>query len=320
LIQAITTYSVIKHVEIYDVLIFINTVILLVIYEPYLNINLVEELKMKIRLVSILAIAIYFITTMGSAVIAADIQTELAKKSVIERIIRRGTLRVGMATFVPWAMQDKTGKWIGFEIDVAKRLASDMGVKIQFTPTKWEGLIPSLLTGKFDLIIAGMTGTPQRSLKINFTIPYDYSEAHAVINKAYEGEIKTIQDLNNSKYTILLRNGTTAVSDTRTFLPKAKLRLFSDSGSVLQELLNKNGHAWIGAAPEPAQRVVQNPKYLKLLPGSLVASPISIGVKKGDPDALAYLNNWINLVRHNGFIKTKVEYWWKGMDWEKDLQ
>ena len=53
--------------------------------------------------------------------------------------MKRGVLRVGMYTFVPWAMKDKTGKLIGFEIDVANRLAEDMGVKVEFVPTKWAG-------------------------------------------------------------------------------------------------------------------------------------------------------------------------------------
>ncbi len=58
------------------------------------------------------------------------------QQSVVERVIQRGVLRVGMSTFVPWAMKDKTGKSIGFEIDVAARLAEDMGVKVEFVPTK----------------------------------------------------------------------------------------------------------------------------------------------------------------------------------------
>ncbi len=52
-------------------------------------------------------------------------------------------------------MKDKTGKLIGFEIDVAARMAEDMGVKGEFVSTKWSGIIPALLTGKFDVIIAG---------------------------------------------------------------------------------------------------------------------------------------------------------------------
>ncbi len=63
----------------------------------------------------------------------------------IEKIKERGTLRVGMSTFVPWAMRNKQGELIGFEIDVAKRLAADSGLKVEFVPTAWDCIIPALL-------------------------------------------------------------------------------------------------------------------------------------------------------------------------------
>ena len=107
--------------------------------------------------------------------LAGKLQQQLAAESTLEQILKRGTMRVGMDTFVPWAMKDKTGKFVGFEIDVARRLAEDMGVKVEFVPTKWAGIIPALLTGKFDVVIGGMGIRPKRALKVNFTIPYDYS-------------------------------------------------------------------------------------------------------------------------------------------------
>ena len=64
---------------------------------------------------------------------------------LIADIQKRGTLKVGMSTFVPWAMRDKKGDLIGFEIDVATKLAKDMGVEVEFVPTAWSGIIPALL-------------------------------------------------------------------------------------------------------------------------------------------------------------------------------
>ncbi len=246
---------------------------------------------------------------------AADIQRQLRENSVIEKIIRSGKMRVGMSTFVPWAMQSKTGEWIGFEIDVAKRLAQDMGVKVEFVPTKWEGLIPGLLTGKFDLIIAGMMGTPQRALKINFTIPYDYSYMHICAHKKVAAGVKSYRDLNKPEVTLLARNGTTSVIAVKKYMPKAKLRLFSDDGSMIQELLNGNAHAIVASSPQPAQLVAKHPETLFLMDESLMKEPISIGVRKGDPDTLAYLNNWIIVVRNDGWLKEKTDYWWGTMDW-----
>ena len=65
-----------------------------------------------------------------------------ATESMLEQVMKRGVLRVGMSTFVPWAMQDKAGNFIGFEIDVANRLAQEMGVQAEFIPTNWSGIIP----------------------------------------------------------------------------------------------------------------------------------------------------------------------------------
>ncbi|GAL28119.1 lysine-arginine-ornithine-binding periplasmic protein precursor [Vibrio variabilis] len=81
----------------------------------------------------------------------------------LDKINERGTLRVGMSTFVPWAMRDKQGELVGFEIDVAKRLAEDSGWKVEFVPTAWDGIIPALLSQKFDVIIGGLSITPERS-------------------------------------------------------------------------------------------------------------------------------------------------------------
>ena len=265
-----------------------------------------------------LTLLLAFIVQPASA--ASDVQKELAANSTIEKILRSGKLRVGMSTFIPWAMQSKTGEWVGFEIDVAKRLAKDMGVEVEFVPTKWEGLIPSLLTGKFDLVIAGMTGTPQRALKINFTQPYDYTGTHICINKKFADQVKMPMDLNDSQFTVLSRVGVTAAETAKRLLPKAEKRLFSDNGSMVQELLNGNATAIIQSLPEPAQLVAKNPETLALLPGTLTKEPISMGVRKGDPDTLAYLNNWIVVVRAEGFLEEKADYWWRSMEWASLLE
>ena len=118
----------------------------------------------KLNMFLVIGLILGVIAFCANPVIAGTIQQQIVQESTIEQIMKRGMLRVGMSTFVPWAMKDKTGKLIGFEIDVARQLADDMGVKVEFVPTKWAGIIPSLLTGKFDVIIGGMGNGMQRRL------------------------------------------------------------------------------------------------------------------------------------------------------------
>ncbi|MEN8686469.1 MAG: transporter substrate-binding domain-containing protein, partial [Desulfuromonadales bacterium] len=106
---------------------------------------------------------------------AAETRQEMVRQSTLEQIVGKNRMRVGFSTFVPWAMKDKQGGYTGYEIEVARQLAKDMGVEVDFVPTKWSGIIPALLTGKFDIIIGGMGITPERNLKVNFSDPYEYS-------------------------------------------------------------------------------------------------------------------------------------------------
>ncbi len=257
---------------------------------------------------------------LAGPVSADDINKQIAKSSIIDKVMRKGTLRVGLSSFVPWAMQDKKGEWVGFEIDVAKQLGEDMGVKVELVPTKWEGLIPSLLTGKFDLIIAGMTGTPQRALKINFTQPYDFSGMNVVVHKNFAAGISDYMDLDKKGNTVIARVGTTGAALAKATYKNATVRLFPDEGPMVQELLNGKATAFLGSAPQPAQLAAKYPETLMFLDKNLVQQPICIGVPKGDPDTLAYLNNWITVVRNNGFIEEKVNYWWKSLEWESLLK
>ncbi|MGI9435139.1 MAG: transporter substrate-binding domain-containing protein, partial [Geminicoccaceae bacterium] len=107
--------------------------------------------------------------------LAQNAGQEVAAASMIEEIKQRGTLNVGLSTFVPWSMFSKDSELIGFEIDVAKRLAEDMGVEVEFVPTAWDGIIPALIAGKFDVVISGMTITTERNLTVNFTDAYAHS-------------------------------------------------------------------------------------------------------------------------------------------------
>ena len=106
----------------------------------------------------IFLLTVIAIACVGFATSAVADDIELAKKSTIEDILKRGELRVGFeAGYLPFEMADKKGNFIGFDIDMAKEMAKAMGVKFVPVNTAWDGIIPALVTKKFDIIISGMT-------------------------------------------------------------------------------------------------------------------------------------------------------------------
>jgi polar amino acid transport system substrate-binding protein len=255
------------------------------------------------------------------AAFAGSIQQQLVKESTIEQILKRGVLRIGMSTFVPWAMKDKTGNLIGFEIDVATRLARDMEVEVRFVPTKWAGIIPALLTGKFDVVIGGMGIRPKRNKKVNFSIPYDTTGMSLVAHKKLAAGFKTLDDFNRPDVVIALRLGSTAVTAAKRFMPKATLRMFDDESQAYQELINGKAHAVVGSAPRPAYEALRYSETLFLpLSDTFTKEPIGFAMKKGDFDTLNFFNNWIRVVEAEGWLKERKHYWFETRDWENRIQ
>jgi polar amino acid transport system substrate-binding protein len=252
----------------------------------------------------------------GSFSYGANIQQDISAASTVETIKKRGVLKVGMDIFQPWAMKDKNGKLIGFEIDVATRLAEDMGVKVEFLPTAWSGIIPALLTGKFDVIIGGMGITPQRALQVNFTQPYEFSGMSIVAHKKVAAGFDSLEDFNKPEVQIAVKLGTTAAAAAKKFLPKAKLRLFDTEPQAYQELRNGNVHAVVGSAPRPAYEAVDYSETLFLpVQETFTKEPIGFAMRKGDPDTLSFFNSWITVATLEGWLEERHNYWFGSKNW-----
>ncbi len=247
---------------------------------------------------------------------AQNASQQLAADSVLETIKKRGAIRIGMSTFVPWAMRDKNGELIGYEVDVAKRLAEDMKVKAEFVPTAWDGIIPALLAGKFDLIIGGMSITPERNLTVNFSLPYANSGIHMVANKELAAGFNSLAAFDKADVVLAARRGATPATAAKRLMPKATLRLFDEDALALQEVLNGKAHAFVTSTPTPAFEALKHPDKLFLpIPEPFVQGAEGFALRKGDPDALNFFNNWILLRQQDGWLKERHDYWFKTRDW-----
>ena len=251
---------------------------------------------------------------------AQNASQQLAAAGVLETIKKRGAIRVGLSTFVPWAMRDKNGELIGYEIDVAKQLAEDMKVKAEFVPTAWDGIIPALLAGKFDVVIGGMTITPERNLTVNFTQPYANSGIHLVAHKELAAGFKSLEDFNKPDVVLAVRRGATPATVAKRLMPKATLRQFDEDALALQEVLNGKAHAFVTSTPTPAFEALKHPDKLFLpIAEPFVQGAEGFALRKGDPDALNFFNNWILLRQQDGWLKERHDYWFKTRDWASQV-
>lgn len=148
-------------------------------------------------------------------------------------------LVVGMELqYPPFEMSDKDGKPSGVSVDLAYALGKYLGREVKIENIAWDGLIPSLKTGKVDLIISSMTITKQRAKTIDFSVPYAQSNL-AILTSPKSG-VKNINDLNQKGKKIAVKKGTTGHIYAGKYLTNADLLVFDkENAAVLEIIQNK---------------------------------------------------------------------------------
>jgi polar amino acid transport system substrate-binding protein len=228
------------------------------------------------------------------------------KKSTLEQILNRGQLLVGLeAGYQPFEMQDEKGNIVGFDVDMAyemgKAIFGEGGEKkVKLINTAWEGIIPALMTEKFDIIMSGMTVLQSRNLKVNFCEPYYYIGQCLLINKKDADKYKSYKDLNKKGVIVTSKLGVTGAFTAEKLMPKATLRLFKTEGEGALQVANGVADAFI--YDEPQVRVFAA-KYKATTVGlfePLTYEPLAWAIRKGDPDFMNWLNNFLHQVRGDG--------------------
>ena len=236
---------------------------------------------------------------------------------VIDRILQRGELVVGMAgNMPPMNMTTKEGELIGFEVDLAKNMASAMGVRAKFSVMPFAELLPALQSGKIDLILSNMTITPARNLKVAFVGPYFTS------GKAFLTKIKTIAladeaadiDAKNTKLVAL--KGSTSQSFVEKAIPDATLVTANDYDEAVKMVLEDKVHAMVADYPICVVSVFRYPDQgLLSVVTTLTYEPIGVGVPAGDPLLVNWVENFMGIAEETGLLQKFKEKWFQKADW-----
>jgi polar amino acid transport system substrate-binding protein len=239
---------------------------------------------------------------------------------VLAAIRKSGRLRVGVSEIVPWAMHDKEGKLVGFEIDVARKLARDMGVEVEFHPTPLHYLISDLLAGRTDIIISGLSIEADRALAVNFSAPYNSTSVTLAANAKSDAQRTTLDAFNKPNITIGTLQGSTAEEMTAISLPNAHIKTYDEDSRLFHDLIAGKLDAAVADSPRPeiVAKLFPASVILPSLP-PLATFPAAFAVRRGDMDFINFLNSWITARTENGWLEDRRAYWFKTTDWGKDL-
>ncbi|HEY0703660.1 MAG TPA: transporter substrate-binding domain-containing protein [Candidatus Acidoferrales bacterium] len=250
-------------------------------------------------------------------------QDPVAPRSTVDtlaEIKKAGKLRVGVSMIVPWAMHDKDGKLIGFEIDVAKKIARDLGVEVEFYPDELRYLIPDLKDNRFDVIVSGFSISTNRAMQVNFSQPYNYVDVTFAANKEMESKLKTLGDFNSPDVTIGVLDTSTAVDIASNAFPNAQLRTYPESADIFTDLLDGKIAGAVADSPRPEIIAKLFPDKVDIPSTKVLARfPAAFAVRRGDMDFVNYLNSWIEARTVNKWLENRRNYWFSTTDWEKRL-
>jgi polar amino acid transport system substrate-binding protein len=255
---------------------------------------------------------------LGLGLVALTFPAAAAKPvhaGAVERIRRAGVLRVGVFAQLPWAMADRSGAWSGFDIDVGRQLAQDLGVRVEFVRVSWIGAADDAAAGRVD-VVAGLWPGPRRALVVDFSAPYASAQVELVVNREKAAGLRALSDFDRATVRIGVREGGLSQATARAVFPKATLLAFDSDAGELDALLSGRLHAVVGRTPAPALLVHAAPDKLAMpLPQVLASRSESFAVARGDADWLAYLNAWIRFSEENGWLGQRRAYWFEGIDW-----
>jgi polar amino acid transport system substrate-binding protein len=263
---------------------------------------------------------------------------ELSKDSTLEGILRRGELRIGLeAGYMPFEMIDKRSglrqkeirhggfrrrgrqlSLIGFDIDMGIEMAKALGVKPVFIDTLWPSIIPALNLGRFDIIFGGMSVTESRKMKVDFADPFTTVGQTVLLNAKHKGSVKSYKDLNDSKFIIVSKPGTTGEEAVQRLIPKATYETADTEIDGAMRVLEGTADAFVYDFPFNAVFSALHPSdQLIFLDEPFTREPIAWAIRKNDPDFLKWLNNFLKEIKQDGRFDKMYDKWFKKTDWFK---
>jgi polar amino acid transport system substrate-binding protein len=225
------------------------------------------------------------------------------------------TLRVGMeCTYAPFNYRTADGELTGYDVDVAKGVAKQLGAELEFVCQKWSGIIPALLANKFDLVVASMSITDKRKEKMDFSVPYRISVGRLVGPKNAGWDLFDAAGkphaANFSGLKVGMARSSTYASWFAAKLPDAKVVFYDTSETMYIDLVNGR-----------TDMIMTNPMkaHLKFLSkgdgaGFEFVSPqideteyfgigVGIGLRKGNDELLARLDKAVTTLSNDGSLE-----------------
>ncbi|WP_103147444.1 ABC transporter substrate-binding protein/permease [Staphylococcus aureus] len=256
-------------------------------------------MKCLIRFILVLGLLI------SSAMVYINPTAHAEQDQTWEKIKERGELRVGLsADYAPMEFEHTVNgktEYAGVDIDLAKKIAKDNNLKLKIVNMSFDSLLGALKTGKIDIIISGMTSTPERKKQVDFSDSYMMTKNIMLVKRDKVNEYKDIKDFNNKK--VGAQKGTEQEKIAQTEIENASITSLSRLPDVILALKSGKVEGAVVEKPVAEAYLKQNPKLgISNVKFNEEEKDTVIAVPKDSPKLLSQINKTIKEVKDKGLI------------------
>jgi ABC-type amino acid transport substrate-binding protein len=239
----------------------------------------------------------------------------------LTRIVEAGELRIGMTgEQPPLTMTSRDGEPLGLDVALGRVLAQSMGVQANFVLMPFGELIEALEKHEIDMVMSGMTITPERTARVAFIGPY-FTSGKSLLTRSPELAAVTIaDDLNAPKLRLAALKGSTSETFVRSNAPKAKLLATEGLNQAIQKVIDGKADALVADRETCAFAVLRYPDAgLIEAKAAFTIEPMGIAVPLDEPRLANLVQTYLNALAERGTLEKAAQFWLKDPSWVKDL-
>jgi polar amino acid transport system substrate-binding protein len=241
--------------------------------------------------------------------------TTASRADTLSDIKQAKKIRISIdLTNSPYGRTDEKLQPSGSDVDIAKLLSNDMGVQFEIVPTTGSSRIPNLQSGKADLVISSLSITPERAKAVDFSVPY--ADLLSVVAGPKSIDVKTLADLDGKK--VAVTRGTTQDTDLTQQAKNTQIVRYEDDATLA--LAVASGQADLFATGRAQVTVINAKNPARELEPKITLRTfyLAIGVRKGEPELLAWTNNWVKANLKNDKLNA-INKAYHGVDLSPDV-
>jgi len=238
--------------------------------------------------------------------------------------IKQAGLRVCMdpdVGAIPFVMTNKTGELIGHDVDTANLMAKELNTKLEIVKVSWDKIISALVDNQCDIILNSLSITDERKKLIDYSTVYAALGQTVIIRKELANKITAATDLNHQKYKLTSVKGTNCEKMVKQFMPEAQYSSFKSMPEAINEVVEgkADGFVFDSISNKITLKKLGQEK-LALLDSPFTFENLGIGVQKGNPELLSWINEFLAKIRTNGIKNQLYQKWLRNIDWLQDLR